>query len=119
MLCGTACPDKVGISRHSGEKYSLRKYCLIIFSLVLVFKVTGIAQTDIPAGNVSGTWTKVNSPYHINGEVTIPNDSILTIEPGVEVIFTGHHKFKIQGRLLAVGTQQDSIRFIAENTQSG
>src|SRR3990172_6588506 len=79
MLCGTACPDKVGISRHSGEKYSLRKYCLIIFSLVLVFKVTGIAQTDIPAGNVSGTWTKVNSPYHINGEVTIPNDSILTI----------------------------------------
>ncbi|OGP66167.1 MAG: hypothetical protein A2169_14035, partial [Deltaproteobacteria bacterium RBG_13_47_9] len=43
-------------------------------------------HTSIAAGNVSGTWTLANSPYHINGEITIPNDSTLTIEPGVEVL---------------------------------
>ena len=69
------------------------------------------APTEIPAGDVSGTWTKANSPYNINGEITIPNDSTLTIEPGVEVVFTGHYKFNVQGRLLAIGTETDTIVF--------
>jgi hypothetical protein len=76
-------------------------------------------HTDITAGNVSGTWTSENSPYHVLGEITVPNDSTLTIEPGVEVVFMGHHKFNVQGRLLAVGTQQDTIRFRAADTQTG
>jgi len=76
-------------------------------------------QTDIAAGPVSGVWTVAGSPYRINGEITVPNDSTLTIEPGVEVVSMGHYKFNVQGRLLAVGTQQDSIRFTAENTETG
>ena len=112
MLHGT-------VSNHSGEKFYLRKFCLIIVSLVLFFAVKGIAQTNIPAGNVSGTWTKVNSPYHILGEITVPNGETLTIEPGVSVVFMGHYKFNAQGRLLAIGTSSDSIKFTAENTSSG
>ena len=77
------------------------------------------AQTEIPAGNVSGTWTQANSPYNINGEITIPNDSTLTIEPGVEVIFTGHYKFYVYGNLLAIGTEQDSIKFTSAEPDSG
>ena len=72
--------------------------------------------TQIPAGDVSGTWTKANSPYNINGEITIPNDSTLTIEPGVEVVFTGHYKFNVQGRLLAIGTETDTIVFTINDT---
>jgi len=75
--------------------------------------------TDIPGGPVSGIWMRAGSPYHINGEITIPNDSTLTIGPGVEVVFMGHHKFNVQGRLLAVGTKEDSIRFRAADTQTG
>ncbi len=112
MLHGT-------VSFNSGEKLYFRKFCLIIISLALVFTVSGIAQTNIPAGNVSGTWAKANSPYYINGEITVPNGETLTIEPGVEVVFKGHYKFNVQGRLLAVGTQQDSISFTAENTGTG
>ena len=74
------------------------------------------AQTNVPAGDVSGTWTKANSPYNINGEITIPNDSTLTIEPGVEVVFTGHYKFNVQGRLLAIGTETDTIVFTINDT---
>ena len=74
------------------------------------------AQTNIPPGDVSGTWTQANSPYNINGEITIPNDSTLTIEPGVEVVFTGHYKFNVQGRLLAIGTETDTIVFTINDT---
>ena len=69
------------------------------------------AQTSIPAGNVSGTWTLAGSPYQINGEITIPNASTLTIEPGVLVEFQGHYKLNVQGRLLAVATVADTITF--------
>jgi hypothetical protein len=101
------------------EKLAYREYCLIIVSLVLFLITSSLAQTNIQGGEVSGTWTSADSPYHINGEITIPNDSTLTIEPGVEVVFMGHYKFNVQGRLLAVGTQKDSIRFTAEDKVAG
>jgi len=84
-----------------------------------VWEYDPLFHTDIPAGNVSGTWTIANSPYHVLGEIIIPNGETLTIEPGVEIIFMGHYKFNVQGRLLAVGTQQDPILFTAENKVSG
>ncbi|MFC1568939.1 right-handed parallel beta-helix repeat-containing protein [bacterium] len=78
-----------------------------------------LAQTDISEGDISGTWSLTNSPYHIDGEITIPDGQTLTIEPGVQIIFTGHYKFNIQGRLLAVGTEQDSIVFTAQDHETG
>jgi len=91
---------------------------LIFISLFLI--VSGLAaQTDIPAGNVSGTWALSNSPFRVNGVITVPNGQTLTIEPGVNVVFTGNYKFNVQGRLLAVGTRQDTITFTAQDTATG
>jgi hypothetical protein len=70
----------------------------------------------IPTGNVSGTWSLAKSPYHIEGEITIPNDSTLTIEPGVDVIFFGHYALNVQGRLLAIGTEVDTTVFTVNDT---
>ena len=95
------------------------KFVFIAFLITTFITHVLLAQTNISAGNVSGTWTKANSSYYILGEITIPNYSTLTIEPGVNVIFKGHYKFNVQGSLLAVGTQFDSIRFTAEDTQTG
>lgn len=69
------------------------------------------AQTTIQGGIVSGLWTKSASPYIIRGSLLIPNDSTLTIEPGVVVDFRGQFKLNIQGRLVAKGTAGDSIYF--------
>lgn len=77
------------------------------------------AQTIIPAGNVSGTWTSAGSPYLIQGSIMIPDNATLTIEPGVTVNFQGSYKLYAQGRLLAIGTAADTITFTAENTTSG
>ena len=57
-----------------------------------------VVYTDIPAGPVSGIWTRAGSPYHVTGEITVPNDSTLLIEPGVEVIFYGASQVECPGQ---------------------
>ncbi|HPC46139.1 MAG TPA: hypothetical protein PLJ50_13450, partial [Candidatus Latescibacteria bacterium] len=60
----------------------------------------------------SSTWTKANSPYRITREFTVPPDSLLTIQPGVDVLFDADVRFQVRGRLVATGTETDSIRFL-------
>lgn len=87
-----------------------------IILILIVISIKQYSQTIIPSGEVSGLWTAVSSPYLINGEITIPKDSTLSIEAGVIVEFQGHYKFNVQGQLLAVGTETDSITFTINDT---
>jgi hypothetical protein len=84
---------------------------LIFLSLGTVF-----SQTPVPGGNVSGTWTLAGTPYLINGDITIPNGQSLIIEPGVLVEFQGYYPLNVQGRLLAIGTETDTIVFTINDT---
>jgi parallel beta-helix repeat protein len=101
----------------------LRLLCLL---LILYFiqsfflnEMNIFAQTQISAGDVSGSWTKANSPYYINGNISVPDGLTLQIEPGVQVIFTGHYELDIKGQLLAIGSKTDTISFAAQNTSIG
>ena len=88
--------------------------------LIVMFSLqTGYCQTDIPAGDVIGTWSLSNSPYQVNGNITIPDGQILTIEPGVTAIFKEACKLDVQGCLIAVGTSEDTITFTAEDPNAG
>ncbi|MBD3218619.1 MAG: PKD domain-containing protein [candidate division Zixibacteria bacterium] len=75
--------------------------------------------TSIAAGNISGTWQKSKSPYYIEGDVTVPEGSTLTIEPGVKVIFKSWYQFAVNGKLDARGTEQDSIIFTPQDSALG
>jgi hypothetical protein len=79
--------------------------------------------TYVPSGSVSGTWTQDESPYLVYGDITVQTGTrsgdSLVIEPGVEIVFLGHHKLNVYGRLLAVGTRTDSILFTALDTVEG
>jgi predicted outer membrane repeat protein len=77
------------------------------------------AETIIPAGDVYGIWTQAGSPYQVEGAIRVPEDSVLTIEPGVTVIFTGNYPMVVEGRLNAVGTSADSIVFTASSSLVG
>ena len=88
----------------------------IIITGLILFTSHVSAQTTIEGGDVSGIWTLANSPYLIFDEVTIPNDSTLSIEPGVLVEFQGHYALHVQGRLLALGTESDTILFTVNDT---
>ena len=96
----------------------MKKTFLAIATEILMYSFS-FAQTTISAGNVSGTWTFAGSPYLIQGAIMIPNDSILTIEPGVTVNFQGSYKLYIQGRVLAIGAVADTITFTAADTTIG
>jgi parallel beta-helix repeat protein/predicted outer membrane repeat protein len=89
--------------------------------LVFLLMACNTASAVEVSGDVWGVWTRDNSPYYVVGEIRIPLDSTLTIEPGVVVNFRGHYKFVIRSsaRLHAVGTETDSIYFTADDTALG
>ncbi len=92
---------------------------LFFVFIFILFSTFIFAQTTIPGGNVSGTWTATNSPYLVHGDITIHADSTLTIEPAVEVEFQGIYNLTVNGYLEAVGTEADSIHFFPADTSAG
>ncbi|MDP1746417.1 MAG: right-handed parallel beta-helix repeat-containing protein [Bacteroidota bacterium] len=101
---------------------TIKLFLAIATATTLNFKIGTLnckAQTSVPTGNVSGTWTLAGSPYNVQGSIQILDGTTLTIEPGVTVNFQGTYKLNVQGRLLAVGTAADTIIFTAANTSNG
>ena len=92
----------------------MKKFILLFMTSICWFMLQ--SQTVIPAGEISGNWLLNGSPYLIEGETTIPNGETLTIDSGVIVEFQGHYKLNVQGQILAIGTEQDSIRFTVTDT---
>ncbi len=79
---------------------------ILIFFLINVLQ----AQTQVSGVIDTETWTKAGNPYQVVGDINVLQ---LTIEPGVEIEFTGNYGFKVSGFLQAVGTADDSIIFKA------
>ena len=90
--------------------------CIIAVISCFLFLSLIHAQTIVPEGEVFGIWGVSQSPYQVTGNIHIPHDSILLIEPGVEVHFQGHFQLKVEGRLLAEGTETDTILFTVNDT---
>ncbi len=91
----------------------------LLTAALLAISPVIFAQTNIPGGNVSGTWTTSGSPYLVQGSIMVPLDSTLTIQAGVIVNFQGHYKFLVLGRLLAIGTETAIIDFMTDNISTG
>jgi len=77
--------------------------------------------TEIQAGEVFGTWSQAGSPYFVSGDIELPEDGELVIEPGVKVMFVGPYSMTIgeDGRLAAEGTENYPIEFTALNRDVG
>ena len=60
------------------------------------------------AGRTNGIWYS-NYQYRVIGDIQIEEGDSLVIEPGTSVLFMGDYKMEVQGSLIAVGTEQDSI----------
>jgi len=97
-----------------------RLHFSIIIAMSVLFHVQASFGTDV-SGDVWGTWTIENSPYNVIGEVIVPPESTLTIEPGVTVSFSGHYKFIVDSgaTLFAEGTVADSILFTVQDIVAG
>ncbi|MBS1771421.1 MAG: T9SS type A sorting domain-containing protein [Bacteroidetes bacterium] len=79
-------------------------FCLnIVYANATTF-VSGIISTNT-------TWTKANSPYVVNGNLSVDSGVRLTIQPGVVVMVDSSYAITIDGSLMAKGTTADSIIF--------
>jgi len=94
----------------------MKNFILFIYAFLFLTRIL-MSQSPVPGGVVHGTWTAVGSPYLIEGDITVPADSTLIIEPGVSVAFQNHYIFFVNGRVLAQGTETDSIFFYCEHSE--
>ncbi len=67
------------------------------------------------SGPQSGAWTLASSPYIVSGDVVVPQNQTLTIEPGVIVQFAGPFSITVEGAMKAVGTSTNRIVFTSKN----
>jgi parallel beta-helix repeat protein len=93
-----------------------RLFFIILFvSAILIFNSCGgLFERHTEISNSIGVDTvfdKTKSPYLIRGDVTIPANITLTVEPGVVLEFSGNNKLNIEGTFKAIGTESDPIVF--------
>ena len=92
---------------------------IILTNILLFIAGSAMAQTNIAAGKVYGTWKKTGSPYKINGQISVPKDSTLHIESGVKVEFQGAYMMHVYGSIQAIGKTADTITFTPANKTTG
>jgi hypothetical protein len=73
------------------------------------------------SGAVSGIWTASNGPYFVADTIHVPENSSLTIQPGVLVVFQGRFPLRILGNatLKALGTSQAPVIFTSTDHING
>ena len=89
---------------------------LITLLALLSCTVLANAATSITSATVSGEWTLAGSPYLIAANTSVPPDSVLIIDPGVEVIFQGYYSIVVYGHILAIGSSDKLITFHINDT---
>lgn len=87
------------------------KLFISTLTLILLLNSSLFSQSNMVEGEVTGLWEISDSPFIIEGDVTVPLGGKLTIDPGVEILFSGPYMFEVNGRLDATGTVEDSIYF--------
>ena len=65
------------------------------------------------------TLYSASSPYFVQGEVTVPQNGSLTIQPGVTVLMAADGAINCLGTINSQGAQQDSVYFMAQNSAAG
>lgn len=83
-------------------------FYLFVFLLSVPFPVFAdtIVDTDISEDTV---WTKLGSPYLVQNGITIAQNTTLSIESGVEVLFSSGVYADVLGRLLVHGTSNEPV----------
>lgn len=116
--------NKEGVKMSIMGVKRVKKYLItILMSLVLVFagltlvieqseNVSAAGPTQV-SGIISSdtTWTAINSPYIVTGNILVDNNTLLTIQPGVTVKFDGYYYIWIKGALNATGSETNMITF--------
>ena len=84
---------------------------LLVIAAAVIFSGAAWGQVYI-SGGLSGVLE--DTTYFVIGDISVEVMDSLTIEPGAVFLFCGAYEFFIDGYLYAVGTENDSIKFIPD-----
>ena len=88
-----------------------------VCSVLLITALTVQAWADstfVSTGNVSGNWTTADSPYIVQGNLTVAASDSLVIGSGVRVYFDSTYSILINGYLAVDGTAGDTVVFTTD-----
>jgi hypothetical protein len=130
-LCLLLVPKKQRLIAKSGEPEAMNKPkqmvtrkkrinrtgCFAAWFLLVTILAGLCLVSDVNAANSfhgiltqSGTWTRANSPYTLDGPLAIDKGVTITVEPGVTINLNGFY-IQVNGTLIAQGTDNDKIYF--------
>lgn len=99
---------------------------LILIPLIII--ISSCADRELPtditgpsieglfkeiSGDISGILQASNSPYKITGDIVVRRNSILQIEPGVELYFVQGTRLIVNGKLIVRGSYYYPVLFAA------
>ncbi|MFH0774016.1 MAG: hypothetical protein V2A53_00780, partial [bacterium] len=90
----------------------------VILFLVLFGLLKAWPDTTVN-GEVSGTWTKTESPYVVIGDIWVSAGKGLVIEEGVLVRFDQGKVFSVWGSLSCGGTETEPVVFAGSSEVNG
>jgi hypothetical protein len=88
----------------------------LLLCLTQAITFPAMAQTSLieVSGVVSGTWN--SDTVLVTGDLEVGAGTLLTIDPGTLVLFTGQFTFTVKGSIVAIGSASDTIRFSMNDT---
>ena len=87
--------------------FKINHFTLALFSIFLLSYTASSQNLSGPLSGALGPGT-----YYVVGTVYVLANDSLIIEPGTDFLFSGNYDFNIFGKLTAIGTETDSIRFM-------
>ncbi len=90
---------------------------LSIHTWLICFASTALAETIVPPGFVSGEWTLADSPYFIEGDIEVRDNSALTVQAGVYAYFAPNARLTVWGQFRAEGQLGDSVYFVSASME--
>ena len=77
---------------------------IVILSILLCPSL--LLSTNI-SGDIWGVMNPENNPYNVVGDLRVPRDSTLSIQPRCLIYFTGHYKFIIDTNAVFIAEGSD------------
>jgi Tfp pilus assembly protein PilX len=111
--CSTTCRVKVVAHDNQGNTGQATSAT----NFTILPRSTPVDGTEFSGViSVDTTWSASGSPYVVTGDITISAGAILTIEPGVTVRIYPNRSLRVDGELVAIGTETDPITFTSDRS---
>jgi hypothetical protein len=91
---------------------------LLIPALSLALAGQTYGDTFVSGSIATTTWTTNGSPYRVIGNCNVDCGQVLTIQPGVTVIFAEGLEMAVGGQIIALGSPAQRITFRGQNAST-